>query len=490
MTKNRKARKNKKKKNQKKLPLTPGLAGFIAIQLIFSTVTPIGSLMINSKNKLADFYAAALNQEKRQNILDQRDRKMASPAMRELKRICEQDKQAIKTASPQNYDFYIIKAHGSYADTKRLGVTSTPKSSCGKVEVAVKEIQDQTTSALEDHDRFESQGLPSVVVLQRAYPETYDNEFDRDGTIADGNTAIRVATQYMVDSIVKGEISRLGSSLFVFCLSLATSGTTIFLLIAHTNNKDIIASFCKGTAQIVHSFFSFYSDPFASSATEEEKNAILSYYEQHVLEGGVVRIPSLQAYVALAHSFGLHKRFTASAAAAEAAEANKVVDRSSERRVLEAVNLRDRLDTCVYAIRRVLHTLATSTKPYSYRQQMGELSPASFQATVTTDSLISGDAVASDELGFILGQYLRKLRSIVDDIRVFALDPNDEDGSDPDLSTLTFYEHTVFDLLSPDRLQSQLARVDKLQPQNFLLPRLESLDRLQSEAHQCLKMYS
>ena len=167
MTKHRKARKNKKK-----ISLTAGLVGFIAIQTIFSIVSPIGSLMINSKNELADFYAAALNQEKRQNILDQRDRKMTSPAMRELKRVCEQDKQAIKTASPQNRDFYIIKAHGSYKETQEQGVTSTPGSSCGKVEVSVTVIQDQTTSALEDHDRFESQGLPPVVVLKRAYPET------------------------------------------------------------------------------------------------------------------------------------------------------------------------------------------------------------------------------------------------------------------------------------------------------------------------------
>ena len=205
----------------------------------------------------------------------------------------------------------------------------------------------------------------------------YDREFDSDGTIADGNTAIRVATTYMADSIAKGEIGRLGSSLFIFCLSIATSGTTIFLLIAHTNNKDIIVSFCKGTAQIVHSFFSFYDDPFATSAVDEDRRIIFSYYEQHILEGGVVRIPSLQNYVALAHSFGLHKRFTA----AEAEEASRVVNRSLEHRVLDAASLRDRLDACVYAIRRVLHTLATSTKPYSYRQQMGEFSPASFQAT-------------------------------------------------------------------------------------------------------------
>ena len=430
-----------------------GFIGIVGMQVLLTGASLVGMLILNSQTTLANYHAERLAEIKREQILNQKQRVLNSPETLEIKGRCEKGKQNIKNAAPNdpNRDRFIIETHGSYAETKRLGVTSTPESYCGQWNTLRQTIRDKFDVLLESHNQAESEGKPPVAVLEIAYGDTYDSEF-KDGKIADGNTAIAVGFDYAVKQILSLNISSLGSSLLFLALSATTSTALVLGLIAHSKRDGIIISFADEAERAVNAFFELYAQIEPQTDGEREAlDAIARYHQQHVLQGGVVGIPSLIEFIRYAQQQGLIK---------VAAPNDETV---------KATSLLEEIDGCIYQIRRILHILATTVKPHTYGLQTN--------LTVTTDGLITGDV---DEVPFVFGQMLRQLRSLVTQVKDAA------EIAKKDVTALVTRSAEVSELLSPDRLKQQLCVVDRMQPQSFLHPRLESLDRLQTECHSLL----
>lgn len=430
-----------------------GLLGIIAMQTLLTAASIGGMLILNSQTTLANYYAARLVEEKKQQIFAQRDELLASPATAELKQKCEAAEAAIETypANHPNRDHTIITAYGSLAERKRLGVTATPESYCGQRDLRLKEIEDQFNASLAPQRQAESTGKPPLTVLQAAYPDTYDLEFEA-GRIADGNTAIAVGFSYAVEQISEGNISSLGSSLLFFGLSAATSTALVMALLIHCNRRAILLSFCDEAEIAVIRFFEPYANATPQSEAEAEAlEVILLYHQQHVAVGGVAAIPSLTTYIRAALAEGSLKLPKPPGKGNSGEQREQLVDA---------------LDRCIYQLRGLLHTLAMVATPHTYGVHTN--------LTVTTDGTLAGQI---DEFPYVVGEKLRELRSIVSQVRRFAL------LMKRDVSNLIALEQVVVDLLRSEQIKQQLCVVEQIQPQKFLFTRFESLDRLQNECH-------
>ncbi len=445
-----------RKAGNRKVRDVSGLIGIVGMQVILTGASLGGMLVLNSQTTLANYHAQALAESKREQILDQKQRVLDSPETVEIKGRCEQGKQDIKNTTPNdpNRHRFIIETHGSYADTQRLGVPSTPESYCGKWNTLRQEIQARFDAILEPHNQAESEGQPPVAILRTVYPDTYRGEF-KDGKIADGNTAIAAGFSYALRELLSGKISSLGSSLLFLALSATTSTALIIGLIVHSKRKAILISFSDGAEQAVNSFFKRYAEKQSQSESEREAlQAIAYYHQQHVQLGGVVAIPSLIEFIRFADQKDLFQL---------------VPPAVSDAKDTQASSLRESIDACTYQIRNLLHLLATTIKPHTYALQTNLKS--------TTDALKTGDV---EEISFVFGQMLRQLMSLVHQVKEIA------QTAKKDVTALVMREAEVLELLSPDGLKQQLCVVDRIQPQSFLHSRLESLDRLQTECHSLL----
>lgn len=181
---------------------------------------------------------------------------MQSALYVETKQNCEEGRRRMDAPPPASErDRVILETVGSLAEQKRLGVSATPESFCGKWE-ALQAKTDETYSQLDRQieDAF-SQGLTPLEVVKQVLPDQYDAEFTPQGTIADGSSAIAMAITRSFTLLFQRRIGELGTSLLLFLLSAVTSTILILALIAYARHPAVIMSFSPKAGLIKQEFF-------------------------------------------------------------------------------------------------------------------------------------------------------------------------------------------------------------------------------------------
>lgn len=231
------------------------VAGLIALQIAFTSVSTAGGQLIGSPFALGIELGSQILTTAQTDLHKAKQTFMKSAMYLETKQNCEDGRALMDKPPPASErDRVILETIGSHRERELLGISATPESFCGKWLALQQETHEKYSKLDKPIEEALSKGITSVQIVKEVLPDQYKANFTPQGTIADGDTEIAIAIQRAFSLLFQGSIGELGTSLLLFLLSSVTSVMLVLALLAYARHPAVVMSFSEKAGRIKRRF--------------------------------------------------------------------------------------------------------------------------------------------------------------------------------------------------------------------------------------------
>lgn len=275
-----------------------GLAGVILINIVQSFVGGVGTLILLDRPSLSDRLSEQLIQER--VVVPQEKRiealQIEPQQLTEAKNQCQRLEARLAQTppnSPERGSLFSL-AYGSWQDhnlplPQRSYYTSPvaqwtwcPKSS------RLTEIHAESLATAEE----ELEELKTEIARKgnlsylHSIPDVYTQNFDDNDEIKSSMRAMAIALDLFFSRLKNGEWAMLGLSLYVFILSVVTSGIAIGLIATHARREDVQMSWSEAAAEAFIEFLKQKQrERFELHTGSSQKELILPHGDNYSFNG-------------------------------------------------------------------------------------------------------------------------------------------------------------------------------------------------------------
>ena len=250
----------------KKISSKFALASFLALSAIKTLMSGVGMEILVNPTGITKGYAQELAKEQILDSQNQLDalRSFKNPKYTEFKKSCDslrEQLQGVPKTDPLWNSLYVL-AYGEYKDrlaNERLtpdqilkkygGTVNNIPGDCNKQRIQLaldSKSADQLSKRLQKW-RAEIDMMPSLMFLEKNFPNLYKDNFRQDGDrvlISDGGDMVRSASLQFYQKLSDGkEIWSLGFSLVWMLVSIILSVGAVFLLWSKSKLEDMKMSY-------------------------------------------------------------------------------------------------------------------------------------------------------------------------------------------------------------------------------------------------------
>ncbi|BAU67537.1 hypothetical protein STA3757_49590 (plasmid) [Stanieria sp. NIES-3757] len=271
-----------------------GLAGVVLINIVQSFVGGVGTLILLDRPSLSDRLSEQLIQER---VIFPQEKKIEAlqiepQQLTEAKNQC-QNLEARLAQTPPNSPkrgSLFPQAYGSWQDynlplPQRSYYTSPvpqwpwcPKSSM------LTEIHAENLATAEkelEQLKVEIAKKGNLSYLH-SIPDVYTQNFDENDEIKSSMKATAIALDLFFSRLKNGEWAMLGLSLYVFILSVVTSGIAVGLIATHAQREDVQMSWSEAAAEAFIEFLKQKrQEQFELHRVSSQKDLILTSSDRH-----------------------------------------------------------------------------------------------------------------------------------------------------------------------------------------------------------------
>lgn len=238
-----------------------GSSGFIAINLILTITSGVGSELLLNQSGLSRKLGEQLVQE---SIFEPLEKEISdiqnNETLEKTRNRCdtlERKLERLPRNDPKRDELYLA-AHGPYADRFNLGGYSYYENkdieqwpACPKAN-KLEAIRDNDLKVPKEKYQQKIKEVKNygsdLAYLKAVRPKIYDSRFNEKGEIKSGTEATRVAIVLFTKKLFSLQWADLGQSLFVMSISVITSTVAIWITISYSKREDVQLS--KSTAVI------------------------------------------------------------------------------------------------------------------------------------------------------------------------------------------------------------------------------------------------
>ena len=290
-----------------------GSSGFIAINLILTITSGVGSELLLNQSGLSRKLGEQLVQESifeplEKEISDIQNNEILDKTRNKCD-ILEGKLQQLPPNDPKRGELHLA-AYGSYADrTNQGGYRSYENNpieqwpTCPKAQ-ALEARRDKNIKApelqyLQTIKEVKNYGS-DLAYLQGVKPEIYDSRFNEKGEIKSGTEATRVAVVLFTKKFFGFEWADLGQSLFVMSMSVITSTVAIWITISYSKREDVKLSKSSAVIKARDVFINETISNLDNKQVNTEDNELLKVFFDELRRTGKCNYPPFVEYVKFA----------------------------------------------------------------------------------------------------------------------------------------------------------------------------------------------
>ncbi|AFZ38054.1 hypothetical protein Sta7437_4596 (plasmid) [Stanieria cyanosphaera PCC 7437] len=273
-----------------------GLAGVVLINIVQSFVGGVGTLILLDRPSLSDRLSEQLIQER---VIVPQEKKIEAlqiepQQLTEAKNQCQNLEARLARTLPNSPERGSLfpQAYGSWQDYNlplpQRSYSTSPVAQwpwCPKSSRLTEIYAENLTRAEEELEKLKAEiaSLGNLNYLHSTLFDVYAQNFNENDEIKSSMRAMAIALDLFFSRLKNGEWAMLGLSLYVFILSVVTSGIAVGLIATHARREDVQMSWSEAAAE---AFIEFLKQKRQERAFEldrvnSQKDIILTSSDRH-----------------------------------------------------------------------------------------------------------------------------------------------------------------------------------------------------------------